>query len=103
MFYNGKFRQIPPRSCRQGRWSFDSVFPWYTKSKVNPNRVVIMIIFFEQVIAIWLVGFHLTFDVHKKAWTFTLLNPHYTVIMALAFRIVVNKKKAVTYCQQALL
>ena len=52
------------------------------------------IILFEQVIAIWLVGFNLTFDVHKKAWTFTLLNPHYTVIMALAFRIVVNKKKA---------
>ena len=60
------------------------------------------IILFEQVIAIWLVGFNLTFDVHKKAWTFSLLNPHYTVIMALAFRIVVNKKKAVTYCQQAL-
>ena len=60
------------------------------------------IILFEQVIAIWLVGFNLTFDVHKKAWTFTLLNPHYTVIMALAFRMVVNKKKAVTYCQQAL-
>ena len=42
---------------------------------------------FEQVIAIWLVGFNLTFNVHKKAWTFTLLNPHYTytVIMALAF------------------
>ena len=55
------------------------------------------IILFEQVIAIWLVGFNLTFDVHKKAWTFTLLNPHYTVIMALAFRIVVNKKKAVMH------
>ena len=57
---------------------------------------------FEQVIAIWLVGFNLTFDVHKKAWTFILLNPHYTFIMALAFRIVVNKKKTVTYCQQAI-
>ena len=42
------------------------------------------IILFEQVIAIWLVG-NLTFDVLKKAWTFTLLNPHYTVIMAIAF------------------
>ena len=53
----------------------------------------------------WIVGFNLTFDVHKKPDTFTLkcysLN-HYTVIMALAFRIIVNKKKAVTYCQQAL-
>ena len=49
----------------------------------------------------WTVGFNLTFDVHKKPDTFTLLN-HYTVIMALAFRITVNKKKAVTYCQQAL-
>ena len=35
------------------------------------------------------------------ATAFTLLN-HYTVIMALAFRMIVNKKKAVTYCQQAL-
>ena len=61
------------------------------------------IILFEQVIAIWLVGFNLTFDVHKKAWTFTLLNQHYTVVMALAFRMVVNKMKAVTYCQQACL
>ena len=50
----------------------------------------------------WIVCFNLTFDVHKKPDTFTLLN-HYTVIMALAFRIIVNKKKAVTYCQQALL
>ena len=49
----------------------------------------------------WILGFNLTFDVHKKPDTFTLLN-HYTVIMALAFRIIVNKKKAVTYCQQAL-
>ena len=49
----------------------------------------------------WIVGFNLTFDVHKKPDTFTLLN-HYTVIMALAFRIIVNKK-AVTYCEQALL
>ena len=49
-----------------------------------------------------LAGFNLTFDVHKKASTFTLLNPHYTVIMALAFKIVANKK-TVTYCQQALL
>ena len=40
------------------------------------------------------VGFNLTFDVHKKPDTFTLLN-HYTVIMALAFRIIVNKKEAV--------
>ena len=37
------------------------------------------------------VGFNLTFDVHKKPDTFTLLN-HYTVIMALAFRIIVNKE-----------
>ena len=29
----------------------------------------------------WIVGFNLTFDVHKKPDTFTLLN-HYTVIMA---------------------
>ena len=41
----------------------------------------------------WIVGFNLTFDVHKKPDTFTLLN-HYTVIIALAFRIIVNKKKA---------
>ena len=47
------------------------------------------------------VGFNLTFDVHKKPDTFTLLN-HYTVIMALAFRIIVNKKGAVPICQQAL-
>ena len=40
------------------------------------------------------VGFNLTFDVHKKPDTFTLLN-HYTVIMALAFRIIVNKKEGV--------
>ena len=44
----------------------------------------------------WIVGFNLTFDVHKKPDTFTLL--HHTVIMALAFWIIVNKKKAVTYC-----
>ena len=43
----------------------------------------------------WIVGLNLTVDVHKKPYTFTLLN-HYTVIMALAFRIIVNKKKAVT-------
>ena len=49
----------------------------------------------------WIVGFNLTFDVHKKPDTFFLLN-HYTIIMALAFRIIVNKKKAVTYCEQAL-
>ena len=49
----------------------------------------------------WIIGFNLTFDVHKKPDTFTLLN-HYTVIMTLAFRIIVNKKKAVTYCQLAL-
>ena len=49
----------------------------------------------------WIVGFNLTFDVHKKPDTFTLLN-YYTVIMALAFRIIVNKKKAVIYCQPAL-
>ena len=49
----------------------------------------------------WIVGFNLTFDVHKKPDTFTLLH-HYTVIMALAFWIIVNKKKAVTYCEQAL-
>ena len=49
----------------------------------------------------WIAGFNLTFKLHKKPDTFTLLN-HYTVIMALAFRIIVNKKKAVTYCQQAL-
>ena len=36
----------------------------------------------------WTVGFNLTFDVHKKLGTFFLLN-HYTVIMALAFRIIV--------------
>ena len=46
----------------------------------------------------WIAGFNLTFDVHKKPDTFTLLN-HYTVIMALGFRIIVNKKKAVTYWQ----
>ena len=40
------------------------------------------------------VGFNLTFDVHKKPDTFILLN-HYTVIMALAFRITVNQKEAV--------
>ena len=39
----------------------------------------------------YILGFNLTFDVHKKPDTFTL-----------AFRIIVNKKKAVTYCQQAL-
>ena len=49
----------------------------------------------------WIVGFNLTFDVHKKPDNFTLRN-HYTVIMALAFRIIPNKKKAVTYCKQAL-
>ena len=38
-----------------------------------------------------MVGFNLTFE---KPDTFTLLN-HYTVIMALAFRIIVNKKEAV--------
>ena len=38
------------------------------------------------------VGFNLTFDVHKKPDTFTLLN-HYTVVMALACRIIVNKKE----------
>ena len=57
----------------------------------------IYVIFFEQVIAIGyvgFVGFNLTLDVHKKPDTFTLLN-HYTVIMALAFRIIVYKKKAV--------
>ena len=37
----------------------------------------------------------------KSRDTFTLLN-HYTVIMALAFRIIVNKKEAVPICQQAL-
>ena len=40
----------------------------------------------------WIAGFNLTVDVHKKPYAFTLLN-HYTVIMALAFRIIVNKKK----------
>ena len=51
----------------------------------------------------WIVGLNLTFDVHKKPDTFTLLN-HYTIIMALAFRIIriIVNKKAVTYCQQAL-
>ena len=49
----------------------------------------------------WIVGFNLTVCVHKKPYAFTLLN-HYTVIRALAFMIIVNKKKAVTYCQQAL-
>ena len=49
----------------------------------------------------WIVGFNLIFDVQKKPDTFTLLN-HYIVIMGLAFRIIVNKKKAFTYCQQAL-
>ena len=39
----------------------------------------------------WIVGFNLTFDVQKKPDNFTLLN-HYTVTMALAFRIIVNKK-----------
>ena len=45
------------------------------------------------------VGFNLTFDVHKKPDTFTLLN-HYTVIMA-AWH---NSKQegSSTYCQQAL-
>ena len=37
------------------------------------------------------VGFNLTFE---KPDTFTVLN-HYTVIMALAFRIIVDKKEAV--------
>ena len=54
---------------------------------------------YDKVIAIGyvgFVGFNLTFDVHKKPDTFTLLN-HYAVIicMALAFRIIVNKKEAV--------
>ena len=49
----------------------------------------------------WIVGFNLTVDVRKKPYAFTLQN-QYTVIMALAFRIIVNKKKAVPYCQQAL-
>ena len=39
----------------------------------------------REVIAIWSVSFNLTFDVN-----------HDTVIMALAFMIIVNKKKAVT-------
>ena len=47
------------------------------------------------------VGFNLAFDVHKKPDTFTLLN-HYTVIMALAFRIIVKQEGNSTYCQQAL-
>ena len=39
----------------------------------------------------WIVDFNLTFDVHRKPDTFTLLN-HYTVIMALAFRIILYGK-----------
>ena len=35
----------------------------------------------------WIVGFNLIFDVHIKPDTFFLLN-HYTIIMALAFRII---------------
>ena len=35
------------------------------------------------------VGFNLIFDVHKKPDSFTLLN-HYTVIMTLAFRMIVT-------------
>ena len=49
----------------------------------------------------WIVGFNLTVDVHKKPYAFTLLN-QYNVIMALTIRIIVNKKKAVPYCQEAL-
>ena len=40
-------------------------------------------------------GFNLTFDVHKKPDTFTLLHHYSTVILALAFRIIVNKTEAV--------
>ena len=54
----------------------------------------------DCVMICWIVGSNLTFDVHEKPDTFTLLH-HYTVIMAIAFRIIVNKKKAVTAERQS--
>ena len=52
MFYNDKFDKFQREAVANGgesRWCFDSMFPWYTKSKVNSKFrmefVIIMILF----------------------------------------------------------